>query len=122
MSDETNEGEVMDRSQLTDEQIANRLAWVNALRSGKFKQTTGYLKDRECFCAMGVAYQVMDPCGWIQTAPGYYTRKDAIKMERYYGLSYKEKQDIIDLNDTEIRNFGEIAAEIEKWTVGPIQK
>lgn len=28
--------------------------WVEALRSGDYKQTTGYLKRDNCFCALGV--------------------------------------------------------------------
>lgn len=34
--------------------------WVEALRSGKYKQANGYLRDNEdCFCCLGVACDVL---------------------------------------------------------------
>lgn len=32
--------------------------WVEALRSGKYKQTCGRLKKGDCFCALGVLIQL----------------------------------------------------------------
>lgn len=43
---------------LTKKQIANRKKWVEALRSGKFKQGKGKLKVNNKFCCQGVACEL----------------------------------------------------------------
>ena len=35
------------------------MKWVSALRSGKYKQTKGALKDEHGFCCLGVLHEVM---------------------------------------------------------------
>ena len=35
-----------------------RKLWINALRSGRFKQTVGYLKTSEGYCCLGVACEL----------------------------------------------------------------
>lgn len=36
--------------------------WIKALRSGKFKQGSGYLKDEiNCYCCLGVACHIISP-------------------------------------------------------------
>ena len=34
------------------------IAWVDALRSGKYKQTTRWLRDDDAFCCLGVACEL----------------------------------------------------------------
>lgn len=38
--------------------------WVAALRSGTYKQGTGYLRSKDGFCCWGVACDLVDPNGW----------------------------------------------------------
>jgi len=38
--------------------------WIKALRSGKYKQTQGTLKDKHGFCCMGVLCDLYDTNGW----------------------------------------------------------
>lgn len=44
--------------------------WIAALRSGKYAQTTGCLKNDEGFCCLGVAADVMAPKAWLKTKNG----------------------------------------------------
>jgi hypothetical protein len=38
--------------------------WVEALRSGNYKQTTGCLRNGDGFCCLGVLCDIVDPEGW----------------------------------------------------------
>ena len=38
--------------------------WVNALRSGKYKQTRGNLQDGDGFCCLGVLCDLVDSEAW----------------------------------------------------------
>lgn len=40
-------------------------AWVRALESGKYEQTSGNLKTDEGFCCLGVACNLVDPNAWV---------------------------------------------------------
>lgn len=51
------------RGELTDEQRENNRRWVEALRSGKYKQGQGCLHRNNTFCCLGVAHDVFGP-GW----------------------------------------------------------
>lgn len=54
-----------------EQQREHRAAWVAALRSGKYQQTTGTLHDDHGYCCLGVACDISkagawagDPAGW----------------------------------------------------------
>ena len=38
--------------------------WVQALRSGKYEQGSGRLREDDCFCCIGVLADILDPAGW----------------------------------------------------------
>lgn len=38
----------------TETQLANRRAWIDALRNGTYKQGTGIMRSHEGFCCLGV--------------------------------------------------------------------
>ena len=43
---------------------------IEALRSGKYQQSTGVLRDDSgCHCIMGVAIDIFDPSRWTRPAP-----------------------------------------------------
>lgn len=58
---------------LTKKQLTNRKKWVDALRSGKFKQGKGNLKADNKFCCQGVACELFkDDVSGKWTAPDSY--------------------------------------------------
>ena len=38
--------------------------WTEALRSGRYQQTNGYLRDSCGYCCLGVLCDIVDPNGW----------------------------------------------------------
>lgn len=44
------------KKSLTPKQFRDK--WITALRSGRYKQTTGYLKDEHGYCCLGVACNI----------------------------------------------------------------
>ena len=43
-----------------------KLRWITALRSGKYVQGTGYLRDiNNNYCCLGVLADILDPEGWV---------------------------------------------------------
>lgn len=59
------------------EAAENRRRLLEALRSGKYDKTEGVLRRDDsgspCFCAGGVALDLIDPCGWDESARGERT-------------------------------------------------
>jgi len=47
-----------------EEQAEHRKQWVDALRSGKYQQTTGRLRDGDKFCCLGVACDISGLGEW----------------------------------------------------------
>lgn len=45
--------------------------WVAALRSGKYNQCRGQLRKGDCFCAIGVLCDVIEPDGWKRGYNGW---------------------------------------------------
>jgi hypothetical protein len=41
--------------------------WLEALRSGKYDQGTGQLRDGNCFCCLGILCDIFSPSGWYIT-------------------------------------------------------
>lgn len=101
--------------------------WVAALRSGKYKQTNGALKDDTGFCCLGVLCDVVkDRVGlsWRETEGhcGTLTIGDAIgnlptQVSMFAGLDrqspYVGERSLIYLNDILNWNFNAIADAIE---------
>lgn len=44
----------------------NAKAWIEALRSGKFEQTQGWLRNHEGYCCLGVACELALEAGIIE--------------------------------------------------------
>ena len=86
-----------------------RTDWINALRSGEYKQCTMTLHKDGCFCVWGVAgiVQGLKP---DHMTPYCYPREAGI--EKY--LTHKEYNHIFGLNDHEGWTFSEIADYIEQ--------
>jgi hypothetical protein len=62
-------------------------AWVDALRSGEWKQTTGVLQAprQESYCCLGVACKVAEP--EVQTSKAFGLTEDGIVTTEYVGLA-----------------------------------
>lgn len=45
--------------------VEAKAKWLEALRSGKYQQGTGCLRDENnCYCCLGVLADIVDPAGW----------------------------------------------------------
>jgi hypothetical protein len=112
---------------LTDEQKANLRKWVEALESGRYKQTTGSL-HKIGYCCLGVWCQIREGGKWIgrgATSKDYayvgdieeVVLEDAMLdafLRDELGITTDEESDFIDLNDHRKANFRPIAAAIRK--------
>ena len=41
--------------------------WAKTLKSGKYKQGQGYLRQNDAYCCLGVLCDVFDSSNWIRT-------------------------------------------------------
>lgn len=84
--------------------------WVKALRSGKYKQGKGHLKDeRGRFCCLGVLCNIIDPKGWSSSADdgGFaYTYDEETEdgeipstLRHKVGISFDHTTHLITMND-----------------------
>jgi hypothetical protein len=97
--------------------------WVSALRSGKYKQTTGTLQDSNGYCCLGVACDIFIPQHKIQTRFHSLNMCGECPMDQEYSPKWLkringhfEKQtgiEIVDLNDRHNFSFDEIADLLE---------
>jgi hypothetical protein len=99
-------------------------AWVAALRSGKYKQTTGALRNDTGYCCLGVLAEVMTgPTGWRRS--GFFNDYAHPLKKPYKGLLLSRilpeaTQELLsDMNDgcdsfAEIANWIETNLEVEK--------
>lgn len=99
--------------------------WVEALRSGKYRQSSGYLQHGDGFCCLGVLCDVIDPNSWADSSrlvagdisakhwkdSSVFSLPAATLNE--INLTYDEEGELIGLNDND-RPFEEIANHIEK--------
>jgi hypothetical protein len=56
--------------------------WISALRSGQYKQGTGYLNSNVGMCCLGVLCDLYDPNKWGKSAPAitmHASTKDGLK-------------------------------------------
>ena len=101
--------------------------WVEALRSGNYKQGTMYLRDQESgYCCLGVLCDVIRPDGW-----GFHDEKEDVSQPHvfsdggdeqlspasrdFFGIPEEIHRELIDMNDAQGKNFSEIADYIEEY-------
>lgn len=93
--------------------------WIEALRSGKYVQTTEWCFRNEneegtmCYCAMGVLADIIDP------TRRYYTMwMDDVCLPKSVleeiGLSSEVQSKVMNMNDTYGNSFEDIAKYIEE--------
>lgn len=97
--------------------------WVKALRSGRYSQTREMLKDGNGYCCLGVLLSVSKAGRW--TPDGGYrigAREDSYLCEgelgdgmlKRFGITDSQESRLIRMNDRDNKDFGEIAAYVEK--------
>lgn len=89
--------------------------WVAALRSGEWKQCTGYLRDGDAYCCLGVLHKIVtgqEPAkAWNGDRPMALDFID----EKVDGMQLQIK--LVAMNDgrdTHLHSFAEIADYIER--------
>lgn len=94
--------------------------WVEALRSGEYKQTRGKLfNGKNSFCCLGVAANIGIHGDWEKDERGNWCingqdmNLDPVFMEKI-GLNIEEEDELIRLNDNERKTFKTIAKYIEE--------
>lgn len=105
--------------------------WIKALRSGKYKQTTGLLKEslnkhkkdagKVGFCCLGVLCDLAAKDGgeqWVHTENDTYRMHGQSgllpkKFSAWLELSSKDVEDLIEMNDEHRAKFPRIAKHIE---------
>lgn len=102
--------------------------WIEALESGKYKQTTCVMKMKEkdetfSYCCLGVACEILG----LETVPGYVSTSNKENCETFQGeninqpsyltlkylLGDRNCENYIEMNDIHA-SFTEIAKEIRK--------
>jgi hypothetical protein len=93
--------------------------FLEALRSGKYKQTCNKLHHGNRYCATGVLCDVVDPTGWNgpdRTGRWRYGNYDYIPSQRVLnlaGITELQLRDLLSLNDELQKTFPEIADWVE---------
>lgn len=112
--------------------------WVDALRSGEYKQARSQLCTPDGkMCCLGVLIDVAVDTNWVETTVKEYPTGFSIStgwgiagkdefstylaenslpqnLLKRFGISETEEADLINLNDTKRWNFGRIATWIER--------
>jgi len=95
--------------------------WVEALRSGKYKQGQYRLRrNDDSFCCLGVLCDVVDHSSWSSHLnEDSYSYDDQFltiseSMKKYVELEVEECRDLVNLNDGCAKSFSEIADYIEE--------
>lgn len=97
--------------------------WIEALRSGKYQQGQGALKEGDSFCCLGVLCDLYDSTGW-DPAPND-NRSKKLSFQSFMGAPSLDVldwskfpqallQDYIDANDIHDLTFHQIADMIEE--------
>lgn len=92
--------------------------WIKALRSGKYKQTTGQLQDNHGYCCLGVACEVLipqeeqtrnDEGNLYGYTPTKQSKAPAWLKEIDDDFEVINGKSLTVLNDKELYSFGRIA-------------
>jgi len=100
---ESRSGTMSKPGRLTRQQ---RHVWVNALRSGSYSQTKGYLRHKGCHCALGVLAETLGEHGQeiIEGRQGFY---------HYMSPLWEDK--VIKWNDDLGLSFEQISDRVKRW-------
>ena len=112
----------MERRYPTHEELTNnRRVYLEALKSGRYKQCAGQLRDNDKFCLLGVAVDLFGEGHWFGN--GY--QADEYRTTKYpdyrsvlkLGLTRDDQDYMVKLNDTDRYRFEEIADILsDRWS------
>lgn len=105
-------------NKLTDTQKTYIRGWVDALRSGKYKQGRGRLRSLDDkFCCLGVLCDLGDQKAWVQGESSFCYRDFCsllpTTVRDIVGLTDFDLTALMKLNDSQGKSFEEIANYIE---------
>lgn len=88
--------------------------WIEALRSGKYQQGRGSLRNPEtnCFCCLGVLCDIVDPEGWMEDFPRLHRGRGTFVAVSKLGV--ENPGELVRQNDLAKKSFLEIADYIEE--------
>ena len=102
--------------------------WIDALRSGKYRQGQGVLRTRDNgFCCLGVLCDIVDTDSWkVVNVSGEekfdstfgsdsisgFPKQEVLDL---VGMSFEDAETLADLNDNGC-TFDFIASDIERWS------
>jgi len=98
--------------------------WLEALRSGKYDQTSGHLRDGNSFCCLGVLCNIFNEAGWDRSEGPYEwsfgegpdeRREVGVLPSNFrntYGIDSGTETRLIEMNDDGVP-FSRIADYIE---------
>jgi hypothetical protein len=93
--------------------------WIEALRSGEYKQTTRYLRTKDGYCCLGVLMDLyLKETGkeWVPTHDKYVyltSNMNCSPISDWADVEEFAEDVLIHMNDTEGRSFNEIADYIQ---------
>lgn len=91
-----------------------RNKWIEALRSGEYKQARRFLRTDAGHCCLGVACDVVKPDGW---EPNHSFQGEIAHLPASVvlaiGINYNALNTIMRMNDEQGKSFTEIADYIE---------
>ncbi len=91
--------------------------WIEALRSGNYKQGFGQLKNnKDEYCCLGVACELFKAKIGGSWNPSFDGTKFSCTtgMTPLVGISHMQQLDLVDMNDLSRLSFDKIADYIEK--------
>lgn len=90
--------------------------WVAALRSGKYGQCQGVLRDFDGYCCLGVLREIIAPRSTDSDDDWAALSHDMSEMAglRRYGIGPNNEQETLAAMNDEGKSFDEIADYIEK--------
>lgn len=89
--------------------------WIEALRSGKYEQTTKVLKDKKGYCCLGVLRELIDPGSEDEDENAQALSEDMCEIAGLARYTYKpgNVQHIVSEMNDNGKNFLQIADYIE---------
>jgi hypothetical protein len=98
--------------------------WIQALRSGKYKQGQAYLREGEYYCCLGVLCDLNESRQWTHIDhpskkiyspfPNEDHQMLPKNISQWANLIEIEQDELIELNDTDNYTFEQIADYIEE--------
>ena len=94
--------------------------WLEALKSGRYKQGQGMLRAEDKYCCLGVLCDLIDPKQWVVKGEQNWFFFDgdrfslSVQVQFDTGIQTEEMQTLVKMNDSYLAGFKEIARWIEK--------